>query len=441
MATTTINLGLSLDGLSNVDSTGKVTGDVLEWNAVTSKWEAATPSGGGGGSGVFGISDTSGVYTYYATLTLAMTAAVAGQTIEMFANVTETGAVEITLKNGVNINGNGYTYTLNNNGLIHAFKTTASVLTSCSISNLNVIRTGSTASGNDNTVLQFDTSSSGTINCIGCTFTNSGSGRAILIKDNCTITLIGAVANSSSEGIRINAASGSKIIRCQGNGIGSGIGIIINNSNAFFCVGTSNSGVGFFSINANNNILNCIGESISSDGFSAIGNVINCIGKSTSGVGFFNQGVSTKNCTGLSVSGVGVRNLDNCIIYFSFGKSSSDFGATNGASGKIIGGFYQSSSSAVIRSASSSQLKNIFISCLWNNSAGYGVIGQSGSICNQLINCQFELSNSSAPYLFNGGTAQAISMRGNTYQGGAAFNINLTQAIIAVEDAQGNIFL
>jgi hypothetical protein len=42
-----INLGISLDGLNDVDSTGKATGDVLEWNAVTSKWEAATPSGGG----------------------------------------------------------------------------------------------------------------------------------------------------------------------------------------------------------------------------------------------------------------------------------------------------------------------------------------------------------------------------------------------------------
>jgi len=48
MATTTINLGLSLDGLSNVDSTGKATGDVLEWNSVSGNWEAATPSGGGG---------------------------------------------------------------------------------------------------------------------------------------------------------------------------------------------------------------------------------------------------------------------------------------------------------------------------------------------------------------------------------------------------------
>ena len=32
-------------------------------------------------------------------------------------------------------------------------------------------------------------------------------------------------------------------------------------------------------------------------------------------------------------------------------------------------------------------------------------------------------------------------MRGNTYQGGAAFNVNLTQAIVATEDNQGNIYL
>jgi hypothetical protein len=39
MATTTINLGLSLDGLSNVDSTGKNNGDILRWNSTTNKWE------------------------------------------------------------------------------------------------------------------------------------------------------------------------------------------------------------------------------------------------------------------------------------------------------------------------------------------------------------------------------------------------------------------
>lgn len=48
MATTTINVNATLDGLANVDSTGKATGDVLEWNGTSGKWEAVTPSGGGG---------------------------------------------------------------------------------------------------------------------------------------------------------------------------------------------------------------------------------------------------------------------------------------------------------------------------------------------------------------------------------------------------------
>jgi len=42
MATTTINLGLSLDGLSNVDSTGKNNGDILRWNSTTNNWEDNT---------------------------------------------------------------------------------------------------------------------------------------------------------------------------------------------------------------------------------------------------------------------------------------------------------------------------------------------------------------------------------------------------------------
>jgi hypothetical protein len=71
-------------------------------NAV---WGAPSSS-----SGVFGIANTSGVYTFYATLTLAMAAATSGQTIEMFADVTETGATTVTLKNNVTINGNGHTY-------------------------------------------------------------------------------------------------------------------------------------------------------------------------------------------------------------------------------------------------------------------------------------------------------------------------------------------
>jgi hypothetical protein len=46
MATTTVNLGLSLDGLSNVDTAGKNNGDILVWNSTSNKWEDAALQSG-----------------------------------------------------------------------------------------------------------------------------------------------------------------------------------------------------------------------------------------------------------------------------------------------------------------------------------------------------------------------------------------------------------
>ena len=34
----------NLDNLLNVDTTGKITGDQLQWNSASSKWEKFTPS-------------------------------------------------------------------------------------------------------------------------------------------------------------------------------------------------------------------------------------------------------------------------------------------------------------------------------------------------------------------------------------------------------------
>jgi hypothetical protein len=49
----------------------------------------ATLAGGGGASGIWGISDTTGTYTYYSDIASANAAASSGQTIELFANVRE----------------------------------------------------------------------------------------------------------------------------------------------------------------------------------------------------------------------------------------------------------------------------------------------------------------------------------------------------------------
>jgi len=115
---TAINFNINGTNVFNVDNTGLITtknytlplaaptaGQVLGYlSAGTTTWVS------GSSSGIWGIANSSGVYTYYATYQLAVAAAVAGQTIEMFGSQTESIANHI-LKTGVNINYNGYTLT------------------------------------------------------------------------------------------------------------------------------------------------------------------------------------------------------------------------------------------------------------------------------------------------------------------------------------------
>lgn len=393
-------------------------------------------------SGIFGISDSSGVYTYYATLTLAMAAATSGNTIEMFANVVETGAVTITLKNGVNINGNGYTYTLNNSGLTHALTVANTVVTSCNINNLNVIRTGSTASLFDNSCLILGIYGSGVINCSGSTFRNSGSGCGIVFNLNSTHEINYAVAYATTTWGSFGIFSSSaKLNNCIGYGTSGGYGIRAHSGvNLQNCTGVSDSGYGIYSLTGE--ASNCTGISSTGVGFGSNNNAFNCTGRSVSGVGFeCVNGINVIGCVGISASGRGIT-FGSTFAYNCSGISSSSSGVFISGNSKVYNVTAKSTSSyACWGAVTTAQIFGGTIICDWNNAAGYGIRGNGGTISNIISNCTFNLSNASAPYLFNDGTAQAISMRGNTYQGGAAFNINLTQAIVAVEDAQGNIFL
>jgi len=68
---------------------------------------------GTGGGGKIGIANSNGEYTYYSTLSASLQSATEGDTIELFANVTEnwgTSDPETHLKNNVNFNFNGHTY-------------------------------------------------------------------------------------------------------------------------------------------------------------------------------------------------------------------------------------------------------------------------------------------------------------------------------------------
>lgn len=391
-------------------------------------------------SGVFGISNASGVYTYYSTLTLAMAAAVSGQTIEMFANVTETGAVTITLKNGVNINGNGYTYTLNNSGLIHAFSAASSVVTSCNINNLNVVRTGSTGNILDNSCLILGVNGSGVINCSGSTFRNSGSGCGIVFSTNSIHEVNYAVAYGTNVFGAIGIFTAlAKLNNSIGYGTSGGTGIRCHTGGHIQnCTGVSDSGYGIYGLSGNHS--NSTGISVSGNGFFSAGISTFCTGRSTSGTGF--EAINSKNilnCTGISVSGAGFNSSFSTYNCIGLSSSGAGFRVQVRPHYNLVA--KSTSSYPVWNTNGSAKLYNAIIVCEWNNAAGYGIRGNGGNFTDLISNCTFNLSNASAPYLFNDGIAQAISMRGNTYQGGAAFNVNLTQAIVTTEDAQGNIFL
>ena len=396
-----------------------------------------------GSSGIFGISNASGVYTYYATFTLAMAAAVSGQTIEMFADVTETGAVTITLKNGVNINGNGHTYTLNNSGLIHALSAANSVVTSCNILNINVIRTGSTGSIGDNSCLILGINGSGTINCSGSTFRNSGSGCGILFLANSVHEINYAVAYATTGygAIGIFSSVGAKLNNCIGYGTSGGTGIKCHNGGDIQnCTGISDSGIGIFGLAGNQS--NSVGISTSGSGFYAGNNAYNCVGRSVSGIGFeISNATMVVGCVGISVSNTAMSgtftNIYNCT-----GISSSSRGMSIVNSSKAYNINSKSTSSySIFANAASVEIHNSTIISEWNNAGGIGISSNNTTIPTIILNSTFLLANAAAPYLFNNNTAQAVSTRGNTYKGGAAYSALITQAIVAVEDAQGNIYL
>lgn len=398
----------------------------------------------GSASGIFGISNASGVYTYYATFTLAMAAATSGQTIEMFADVTETGAVTVTLKNGVNINGNGHTYTLNNSGLSHSFSAANSVTTSCNILNLNVIRTGSTGTLFDNSCLILGINGTGIINCSGSTFRNSGSGCGMLFNTSSTHQINYAIAYATTTwgAFGIFSSAGAKLNNSIGYGTSGGYGIRCHNGGDIDkCTGSSDSGYGIYGPTGNHS--NCMGISVSGIGFNSGSVSITCIGRSTSGTGLEASGASSiVNCVGISTSGTGISsNLS--FLYNCTGISSSSRGVQLiSNSSKAYNLISKSTSSySVLSNSSAVEIHNSTIISEWNNVGGIGISSNNTTIPGIILNSTFILSNASAPYLFNNTAAQAVSTRGNTYRGGGAYSVLITQAIAAVEDAQGNIFL
>lgn len=392
-----------------------------------------------GASGVFGISNASGVYTYYSTLTLAMAAATSGQTIEMFADVTETGAVTITLKNGVTLNGNGHTYTLTTNSQ-RAFQVPDSVATIFNMFNLNITCTGTLS-----TCLYLGTNTSGTIVLTGSVFRNTSSGNCISNFANADIEVIDfkgfsntgrciAWGSSSSNGRLRNAYAycASEI---------AFIGIVARVENSIFVSGTS---IGLYLQGGSAN--DCIGVSSGNYGIQTIGGFLNnCKGYSTANVGIYCLYSNIYGCFGYSTAGAGIAaeseptNLYNCLGY-----STSSFGITsNSTFAGALKNIYNCTaiSDANIAMQLTLGTENNAINCVaiskWNNAGGHGI--RVTGTNNKIVNCSIEVTNASANCI-NASTAITAKYAQNAFKGATtSVNANVTQGMVNTEDTFGNI--
>jgi hypothetical protein len=382
---------------------------------------------GGSTGGIFGISNSTGVYTYYATLTLAMASASSGQTIEFFANYTETGNVPITFKDNVNINGNGYTYTCTNNtsGLSIFYAPTGSR----TISNLTLVGSGVAS------------------NCTGFQ-TNAGNTTCF----NFVVKMDAGTGALTYTGGIIDG------ITCRVTGNSTGIfvnGGYVLNSRAY-----SVSGYGINCSVGNGSIYNCHSESTSSSGIYG-GFMRKCVGIGA-GAGIWLQGGGgATDCTGISSSGYGIyitgsSGLHSNLVAISTGSwalrvfapsivingfsvySSASYGFV-GFTDTIASNGYAESTVAIPFASDGGTFTNVYSKCSWNNAGGHAFL--TAGTTAELINCTLQVANASANCI-NSATAKTVKYIRSTFKGATTpVNANITQGQTNTEDNQGNILV
>ena len=370
-----------------------------------------------------------------------MAAAVAGQTIEMFADVVETGAVTVVLKNGVNINFNGHTYTLD-----------SATTDSCLLIDSNV-----TASFFNGTVRRIGGTSGFNSYCLG------GTGA------------VGSPRNIYSYGVKYENTFGIAVYNPGANSnmynidaYGVTYGIYNNSGNVYNSQGSATTGSGVHSQNGGK-YFSCIGKSTSGDGVTGTqGAFISCTGFSSSGNGINFNGSFGLSCTGYSSTLDGIvssqaANLTNCS-----GFSSSRYGVnlTGTTAGNNIYGFSSSNNGVRISSGSGSQIINsvkaisssnialfvlhngtsvivsdIYAYSKWNNTSGHAV-EITGTSSNKILKGGTLIVTNSSANCIHSGAAQTWKYLQLAFIGATTpISANITQGQLNTEDNQGNILI
>lgn len=442
----------------SLNVTGGITGSLLGTASYATNALSASYAPTIIPSGRFGISNTSGSYTYYTTFSSSMAAATSGQTVEMFADVVETTNIAIALMDGVNINGNGHTYTLTQAGTANCIQD-GGVAVNCAISNITFKRLGGTGS-DVNTLPMYITGASKikgySTNLIGdgtnirCLTINNilAEVYGVYCEGTSPVTITsGTLYNSEVRSlllIGINVATNGKAVKCTGYGYYNGgivsagtlmdctaydayVGaMVITAGSATNCVGYGGGGAGI-TLSGTGVLANCTGYGVGGNGITINGGiyVIGCIGYSTAAAG-----ISMIN--GIAYDSLGYSTVNNGIYVINSGATITDLRSCKAVSLTSTAIFMDNATSGC-------KIYNTEAYSKWNNAAGHG-IKISGNNA-EIVQCILEVTNASANAI-NAATPFTVKYANNAFKGSTlAINANITQGITNTHDNQGNILI
>jgi hypothetical protein len=385
--------------------------------------------------GIFGISNSSGQYTYYATLTLAMASAVSGDTIEMFADYTETGAVTVTFPLGVSLQGNGHTYKHTHVSATHTFKFNQS--DKYNVKNLTIERTNATVGaivllgtpdlyGGQPAISVYVIADGLTIKTNRYATYGSGTTVFDIVGVNIFLSGSGQVYSSTLKKCTVYGDSLSTVTIVQNS--------TIHNTNVYH-LGNQPA---LSQCYAFNSTVTATLASVCSE----MVEVANCYFICGSGTCVAPSGMSPKYSNSLFIAASGVvfgQNSGYCEVNNCTLKSYTNVTVSTGAGVMFNGCRFIAYGSAVVDSGNA-YYSNCSFYCYYNNAGGHAFISRISAI-NFITNCDFRVTNASANCIY------AASTTTNKYSGcnfiGATTPVhaNITQGISNNKDSQGNILI
>jgi hypothetical protein len=399
--------------------------------------EATLAGGGGGASGIWGISDTAGTYTYYSDIASANAAASSGQTIELFANVRETNPVEWVLKDGVKYNMNGYTYTLDSTTSADAVNDILVGSGETHIFNGIIKRASGPNSSSGGFVL--DSSSTGKIKLEGVHLINEV-GYCTKVS---SAKLDGGIheAQGFGQAIRIlNFNAEVKNVRALGSyqGIYVASGIVIDS----YAYSQNEKAIRGFGSNVQ--LINCVGYSNANTAIEIqnnAGRAIGCTAYSTGGSAFYGGGIF-ENCTGYSTANNAMTLSNGAKV-----NGCDLFGTTVGLQLQTLPSTDTLVQNCTIKADASQAViaywGGTFVNCSVEGAPlTYGdcfLVGSGGTDV-KIFGCSMKVRNASAECI-TGGAGTTTYYGNNIFAGNPtlAVSTNITQGQTTHHDNRGNI--